>query len=164
MTHQHYRTVHALAAGRCKVDSTLTVLKGWVHRRCTTLGSRRGGHDKDELRGAHLRARSVWQWCAWPICIAHSRTQGGVRVRLILRPLPLNRRFINLAESPAARILFALNLHALASPCHLAPVGEVTPPSSGPTGTARGRPGQDSKRRPAAGQWSSTLPFDHCLS
>ena len=61
VTHQHYRTVHALATGRCKVDRTLTELKGWVHRRCTTLGSRCGGHDADELRGAHLRARSVWQ-------------------------------------------------------------------------------------------------------
>ena len=151
VTHQHYRTVHALAAGRCKVDSTLTgahpMLKGWVHRRCTTLGSRRGGHDEDQLRGAHLRARSVWQWCACPICIAHSRTQGGVRVRLILRPLPLNWRFIYLAESPAARVLSAPRFACTSFTLPLGTPGGGHPPIFWPN-----------RRRPRSAQPGFDLP------
>ena len=62
-------------------------------------------------------------------------TSLGVPSPVTPRPDPSNNAanctqspgFINFANSPAVRILSALDLHPLVSPSHMAPLGEVTP-------------------------------------
>ena len=48
--------------------------------------------------------------------------------RPFLLPRTQSPGFLNLADSPAVRLLSALDLQPLISPSHMAPQGEVTPP------------------------------------